>query len=154
MAVNVLIKWPFWLMMQQLNEHQQTVLSENLTISHLAVLSYELLLNKICNALALALHSVNKQKNNERFSQLMLFQCSQNKKFYSYMVKCFHYSIFHNLWQKTIREATNSVTFHTPSVLKQTLYLTILRQINYELTISVSPFIHSQFHHCPVFGYL
>lgn len=143
-----------WLQMLQLNEHQQTVLSENLKISRFAVLSYESLLNKICNSLILVQHSVNKQKNNKRFSQIMFFQCSQNKQFYSYMIKCFHYSLFPKLWWKTIREATNSVTFPTPLVLKQTLQLTTLRQINYELTISVSHVIHSQFRHCPVFGYL
>jgi len=37
-------------------------------VSHSAVMSYELLLNTICNALTLALHSVNKQKNNERYN--------------------------------------------------------------------------------------
>ena len=93
-----LTKWPFWLHTLQLHWHQQTVLSENLTISHFALLSHEPSVNTICNALTLALHSVNKQKNNERFSQLMFFQCSQNKQFYSYVVKFFHYSILHSLW--------------------------------------------------------
>ena len=37
-------------------------------VSHFAVLSYELLLNIVWNALAVALHNVNKQKNNERYS--------------------------------------------------------------------------------------
>ena len=36
-------------------------------VSHFVVLSYELLLTT-CNALTLALHSVNKQKNNERYN--------------------------------------------------------------------------------------
>jgi hypothetical protein len=54
------------------------VLYEHLK-TYFAALSYELLLNTICNALTLALHSINKEKNNEGCSQLMLFQCSQHK---------------------------------------------------------------------------
>ena len=37
-------------------------------VSHFAVLSYKLLVNTICNALTLTLHSANKQKNNEIYS--------------------------------------------------------------------------------------
>jgi hypothetical protein len=36
--------------------------------------------------LTLALHSINKQKNNERYSQLKFFQCSQPEEFYSCIV--------------------------------------------------------------------
>ena len=52
-------------------------------MSHLAVFSYELLLNTICNALTMALRIVNKQKTNERYSQMMSLQCGQHKQFYS-----------------------------------------------------------------------
>ena len=52
------------LRIHQQNVHQQSVLFETLTFFHLAVLSYKLLLNTICNALKLALHSTNIQKNN------------------------------------------------------------------------------------------
>jgi hypothetical protein len=38
-------------------------------VYHFAVLSYKLLLNTICNALTLALHSTSKQKNNKRYNQ-------------------------------------------------------------------------------------
>ena len=33
-----LMKWPFWLQVLQLNTHQQSVLFENLQVSHFAVL--------------------------------------------------------------------------------------------------------------------
>jgi len=87
--------------MLQLNWHKQTVLSESLTVSHFAVLSYKPLLNTICNALTLALHSVNKQKNNERFSELMLFQCNPNKQLlfvYCLVFPLFRPSLYRNIW--------------------------------------------------------
>jgi len=48
----------------------------------------EMLFNTICNALTMALHSINNQKNSERYSELhvMFFQCSQHQQLYSYMV--------------------------------------------------------------------
>ena len=55
---------------------QSSALFANLTNLPFAVLSYKLSLNTICNALAVALHSINKQKNDERYSQLTFFQCS------------------------------------------------------------------------------
>jgi hypothetical protein len=55
-------------------------------VSHFAVLSYELLLYTVCNALTLALRDVNKQKNDDRYSQLMFSQCSQHTQFYSYSI--------------------------------------------------------------------
>jgi hypothetical protein len=48
-------------------------------------------LNTICNALTLALRSVIKQKNNEKYSQMMFFKCNQHKEFYSYIIYSFHY---------------------------------------------------------------
>ena len=56
------------LQIRQLNAHQQSVLFETLTVFHLAVLSYKLLLNTICNVLILALHSTNIQKNTKRYN--------------------------------------------------------------------------------------
>jgi hypothetical protein len=54
-------------------------------ISHFAVLSFKQLLNTICNALAVALHSVNKQNNNEILTtNILLVQPTQ--KLYSYIV--------------------------------------------------------------------
>ena len=79
--------------MLQLNTHQQFVLFENLEV----ILQYFHMNCTVCNALTLALLSVNKQKNNERYSQLMYFQCSQHKQFYSYIVRCSHY-FFHHLY--------------------------------------------------------
>ena len=56
-------------------------------VSQFALLSYEMLLNTICNALKLALHRVNKQKNNARYSQLMFSQWSQHTQFYSHSTR-------------------------------------------------------------------
>jgi hypothetical protein len=64
--------------MLQLNAHQQSVLFENLTRLLFLVLSYEMLLNTIYNAMKLVLRSVNKQKKNEIYSQLMFFQRSHH----------------------------------------------------------------------------
>ena len=47
-------------------QHATTMSSSKILGSHFAVLSHELLLNTICNALTLAPHSTNKQKNKER----------------------------------------------------------------------------------------
>ena len=55
-------------------------------VLNFAALSFEMLLNKICNALILVLYSIIEEKNNERHSQLMFFQCDQHKHFYSYTV--------------------------------------------------------------------
>jgi len=59
--------------------------------TYFGALSYELLLNTICNALTLALHSINKEKNKEGCSQLMLFQCSQHKQCHFCIKECFQF---------------------------------------------------------------
>jgi len=77
------MKWPFWLETLQLNAHQQSALFANLTILPFCSASMRTLTNTMCTAFTLALHSVNKQKNNERYSKLVFFQCSENKPIYS-----------------------------------------------------------------------
>jgi len=81
-------------------------------ISHFAVLSYELLLNTICNAFTLELHSVNKQKNNERCSQLMFLQCSQHKQFYSYTLEFSIILSIPCMWDSSLAMSLNSHSFH------------------------------------------
>lgn len=80
-----LIKWPFCLKMLLINAHQQYIFFENSQLFYFAVISYELLINTICNALTPALHSVNKQRINEIYSKLMFFQCIQHETLYSYI---------------------------------------------------------------------
>jgi len=64
-----LTKWPFWLEMFQLNAHQQSVLSENLTKSpSLKYCHTNCYLKTLSNASKLALHSVKRQRNNERYN--------------------------------------------------------------------------------------
>jgi hypothetical protein len=55
-------------------------------VTHFAVISFELLLNTICNTFTLVIHSINKQKSNKRYSQLMFLQCSQHIVLFLYCV--------------------------------------------------------------------
>ena len=85
-----------WLQMLQLKTRTNSLSSlEIWWVSHCAVLSHKLSLNTTCNALTLALHSVNTQNNDEGYSQLMFFQCSQHKHFHTYTVQCFHHFVHH-----------------------------------------------------------
>ena len=103
-----LIKWPFCLQMLPLNAHQQSICFENSPVFHFVVISYEMSINTICNALTPAIHSVNKQYINERHSKLMFFQCSQHETFYSYSVQCPYYFVhpLYNLLTATIGKGT------------------------------------------------
>jgi len=89
--MDTLNKWLLWLLMLQLNVHQKSVLFENL--ASLPFCSTFIRTVTKHNQTHWHWHSVNKQKNNERYSQLVFFQCSHKKLFYFYIVQYFHYFV-------------------------------------------------------------
>jgi hypothetical protein len=109
-ALDTSNKWPFWLQMLQPNSRQQYVHFENMTWLQFCGTSYELLLNTIWIALPPAIYSVNTQKNNERYTQLMFYQCSPHKQFLPYVVFCFHYFV-QNLCNYTVVLKIDTHTF-------------------------------------------
>jgi len=75
----------FLLQTLQLNAHLQSVVFEYLTSLRFCSAFIPAVTNTIWIALTLAHHSAKKQ-NNDRYSWLMFFQCSQHKQFHFYII--------------------------------------------------------------------